>query len=442
MRLGRRNGIALIATLLLLPVLSADDDRDENHSPKNVLYVHSNNWVSGTNSVLAYTRDTAKGTLTEIKGSPFLTGGNGYLNSPERLGPDDTDQQITATADHRFLYVVNEGSNTIAGFAIQSDGSLKTVKGSPFQSGGVRPVSIGIHGNLMIVANQGDQLPGGTGGTHPPAYASFRIQEDGTLHALLHPHNPQPAQVPGSSPTQALFSPDGKLLFDANFSETPFNNTGFPAFIPAFSTQLHSYKVGHLGHLTAASQIAPPPPLVPFILGLQVHPEKKILYAGFVVNNVLGAYSYDENGVMTLVSSTPGTGGGMCWVAISKDLKNIYTSDAVTDQIDVFSIAADPLHPVHIQNVALAGFKLASYNFMVTASMYDTTPFQLQVSPDGGSLYVLNHEESLNGDATGNALHILKRAADGTLTEIPSSPLIFPAAEVANNAHPLGVLVF
>src|SRR5215469_432856 len=158
MRLGRRNGIALIGTLFLIPVLSADDDRDKDHIPKNVLYVHSNNWVSGTNSVLAYTRDPASGTLTEIKGSPFLTGGTGYLNSPERLGPDDTDQQITATADHRFLYVVNEGSNTIAGFAVQPDGSLKAVKGSPFPSGGVRPVSIGIHGNLMIVANQGDQL--------------------------------------------------------------------------------------------------------------------------------------------------------------------------------------------------------------------------------------------------------------------------------------------
>src|SRR5262249_54834053 len=122
MRLGRRNGIALIGALLLLPILSADDDRDENHSPKNVLYVHSNNPAAGKNSVLAYARTPATGALTEIKGSPFLTNGTGYLNSPERLGPDDTDQQITPTADHRFLYVVNEGSSTIAGFSIQSDG--------------------------------------------------------------------------------------------------------------------------------------------------------------------------------------------------------------------------------------------------------------------------------------------------------------------------------
>ena len=65
-----------------------------------------------------------------------------------------------ATPDHRFLYVTNEGSNTITGFAVQADGSLKTVPGSPFPSGGVGPGSIGIlDGPLMIVANRGDQKP-------------------------------------------------------------------------------------------------------------------------------------------------------------------------------------------------------------------------------------------------------------------------------------------
>ena len=132
----------------------------------------------------------------------------------------------------------------------------------------------------------------------------------------------------------------------------------------------------------------------------------------------------------------------MCWVAISSDAKSIYTSDAVTDQIEVFSIAADPANPVHLQTVDLGGPRGPSYNFNVTATLWDTTPFQLHTSSDGGFLYVLNHEESLNGNSNGNALHILKRAADGTLTEVASSPLIFPTTEVPATAHPLGVLVF
>src|SRR6516225_9435096 len=108
-----------------------------------------------------------------------------------------------------------------------------------------------------------------------PTYASFRISDEGSLVALPVP---QPAQVPGSSPSQALISPDGRLLFDANFLENPFNNAGFAPLIPPFSTELHSYRVDESGALIPAAQVAPP--FLPFILGLQVHPERRILYAG------------------------------------------------------------------------------------------------------------------------------------------------------------------
>src|SRR5579871_4391444 len=189
MRLRYIAGSLLLSTICLL----ADDDRHDSQELKNVVYVHTNNPVPGQNAVLAYTRDPNTGILKQIAGSPFLTGGTGYLNSPERLGPDDTDQQLRVTDDHRFLYVVNEGSNTIAGFEIQENGSLRAVRGSPFPSGGIRPVSIGIHDHLMIAVNQGDQLPGGAGGTYPPTYASYLIAGEGTLIGL--PWS-QPAQAP------------------------------------------------------------------------------------------------------------------------------------------------------------------------------------------------------------------------------------------------------
>jgi len=66
----------------------------------------------------------------------------------------------------------------------------------------------------------------------------------------------------------------------------------------------------------------------------------------------------------------------------------------------------------------------------------------LKTSPEGKFLFVVNHEESdPAGNTTGNALHILKIGAGGTLTEIPSSPLVFPTTEVPTTAHPLGVAV-
>jgi DNA-binding beta-propeller fold protein YncE len=423
--------LAFAAAALL--AAAPDDDHD---GPKNVVYVHSNNPQPGKNAVLAYTRDPNTGVLTEMAGSPFLTRGAGFLGGLG-LGPDDHDQEIVVTRDHRFLYVVNQGSSTIAGFAIASDGSLTAVPGSPFPSGGIQPASIGIDGFLLIVANRGDQQPGGGGGTHPPTYASFVIFPEGSLIPLPVP---QPAQVGGSSPSQALISPSGRFLFDANLFENPFNNMGLPPFFPAFSTELHSYRVNEFGILVPAAQTAPPFP--PFILGLQVHPLQNILYAGFVAASVLATYTYDNNGIMTLVGTTPGApNGGLCWIAISPNANNLYTADAITDQIDVYSIAADPLHPTLIQTVNLAGIK-NPVNFLLTGTFWDTTPFQLQTSPDGTFLYVVNHEESDPvGNTTGNALHILKIGTGGTLTEIPSSPMVFPLSEVPMNAHPLGVAV-
>lgn len=436
MRFSYVVSFALTTVSFFVPALRADD-------PANVVYIHSNNPLPGKNSVLAYSRNPTTGVLTQMPGSPFPTGGTGFFNSTEGLGPDDHDQEIVATPDRRFIYVVNQGSNSIAGFAIQANGSLTAVPGSPFPSGGVEPASIGLDGYLLFVANRGDQNPGGTTGTHKPNYASFLILPEGSLFPLPWQ---QPPQVAGSSPSQALISPGGNLLFDAHLFENPFNNTGFPGFIPPFSTEMHSYKVNFIGQLTEAAKTAPPAPIPPFILGLQVHPTKPILYAGYVVASVLATYTYDDDGNMTLVGTTAGApNGGLCWIAISPDAKSLYTADAITDQIDVFSIAADPLHPVLAQTVTLNGPKGPSNpGFNETATFFDTTPFQLKTSPDGKFLYVVNHEESnlVGGNLTGNAVHILQVGTGGMLSEIPSSPMIFPAGEVPMTDHPLGVVVF
>jgi 6-phosphogluconolactonase (cycloisomerase 2 family) len=439
-----RTAIALlpIALVSLAPAVRGDDNVG---NLKNIVYVQTNNPLG--NSVLAYRLDPGSGQLTEISGSPFLTGGTGYLNAAEVLGPDDTDQEIVATPDHRFLYVTNEGSNTIAGFAVQSDGSLKAVPGSPFPSGGVEPGSIGIDGPFLIVVNRGNQNPGATTGTQKPTYASFLILPEGSLIQIPVP---QPSLVAGSSPTQALIAPGGNLMFDSHLFEYPFTLMGAPPFIPPYASELHSYRIGLFGELTPAAQTAPPSPIPPYILGLQVHPTSPILYAGFVVASLLATYTYDANGNMSFVGVTPSgnaadantPGTGLCWVTISPDAKYLYTSGAITDQIDAYSIAKDPLHPVHLQTVDLNGTK-AGVNFPVVGTLYDTTPFQSKVSPDGHFLVVVNHEVSNpGGNATGNTVHVLQIDGSGMLNEVSDSPRYLTGDGVPQTAHPLGVVVF
>ena len=71
---------------------------------------------------------------------------------------------------------VDAGSNQVSVLRILRDGGLRRVGGGPVSSGGVEPISIAVHGNLVYVANEGDKVTG-TGSN----YTGFRLNEGGHL---------------------------------------------------------------------------------------------------------------------------------------------------------------------------------------------------------------------------------------------------------------------
>jgi 6-phosphogluconolactonase len=73
----------------------------------------------GSNNVSGYVIDAASGALGAVNGSPFATGG---------VGPSAVAVNATTTA----VYVTDQTSHDIAGFAISSNGALKALAGSPF----------------------------------------------------------------------------------------------------------------------------------------------------------------------------------------------------------------------------------------------------------------------------------------------------------------------
>ena len=78
-----------------------------------------------SNSVNAYDIGSG-GSLTSISGSPFATGGtNG--------------KALAFTPDGTRLYVSNNGTDDISGFNVASDGSLTLIPGSPWPTGGIDP---------------------------------------------------------------------------------------------------------------------------------------------------------------------------------------------------------------------------------------------------------------------------------------------------------------
>jgi 6-phosphogluconolactonase (cycloisomerase 2 family) len=358
-----------------------------------IVYVESNLAAPAGNSILAYRRDAA-GNLTALPGSSFPTGGDGVGNVALTEGQFDSDQNVIVSAEGTRLFAVNSGSDSIAVFDIGQDGTLVPVVGSPFPSGGVNPVSLGLAGDRLYVVHKGaDSIP-----EVLPNYTGFRVTEDGQLVAIAD----STIEIPtGSSPTQALISPDSTLLFDANFG----------------SAMLQSFVILPDGRLVQNEPQESPTPL-----GLQIHPAQPLVYVGFVGNNELAIFSHDQDGVVSFLRTVPNSGRALCWLAINQPGTCLYSANTGDNSVSAYDLA-DPATPVEVQRVVLRGPGL---------------PFQLALDPAGEFLHVVS-QRVREDEEDGNALHILQVDAEGCrLTEVASSPM--PLA-VPNDTRVQGVAV-
>jgi 6-phosphogluconolactonase (cycloisomerase 2 family) len=402
------------------------------------VYVESNNPAEGQNAVLALNR-SADGTLTQI--GTFSTHGTGQLNLPKVVGPDDSSQQVVATPDGRFLYAVNQGSDTVAAFRIDRDGSLDVI--GTFASGGVQPDSIGIVGNYLYVSNRGDAANPGPNGSAPanpgtvaPSLTGFEIEHDGALEAIAGATVTLPV---GTVPSQNLIAPHDDLLvsdiFGVNGGTAPQSNTLAP-FLVHHDGTLTLAPGGNVAALPAGSTAA-----APALLGAAANPHERIIYAGLTGLSEVAVFTYDEHGQLSFVGATaPNEDGGAapCWVAVSPDGRFLYTGDTGSDSVGVYSLA-DSLHPVQIQELFLGGTHTPAG--APPGSKSQTTVFQVAVDPTGRFVYAISQNTSADGSfQLGNQLHILSVAADGTLSEA-NGPIVFASGDVPGTAHPQGIAV-
>jgi 6-phosphogluconolactonase (cycloisomerase 2 family) len=375
-------------------------------APAAVVYVETN--TASQNAVLAFRR-LPDLSLVPLAGSPYPTGGKGVFDLSLKLGPFDSDQNIVVNPERTLLFAVNSGSNSIAVFHIAPDGSLTAVKGSPFPSGGINPVSVGLSRDTLMVVNKA--MDPGQGTVDLPNYAAFRITVEGALvpGALsVHP------TLAGSSPSQALISPSGRLLFGADF----------------LGGLLESFLVEADGSLTQNTPQALPDsefsgtnvPHAP--LGLWAHPSRPVLYVGFVTINRLGVYSYDPTGELTFVHSVPNSGKAICWVRTNPEGTRLYTSNTNDSSISVYE-TSNPLKPKEIQKHRLSGVG---------------NSFQFELDPRGGFLYVLTQRGASTVPlGKGNTLHVLQLDPDGRIADKDDSPL---ELTLPQGTRPQGVAVF
>jgi 6-phosphogluconolactonase (cycloisomerase 2 family) len=377
-------GLTAAAALAAVPA-SASASASAHGSSPVVGHVYVNDNTAGTNTVGAFDRH-ADGTLTPEAGSPFTAGGAGTGAGLASQGA------LQISPGGRFLMAADAGSNQISVLRISHHGSLQLVRGGVVSSGGVLPVSVAIHGNLVYVANAG------TTGTN---YTGFRLHRNGRL-----------APIPGSAFPLPSSSQPGDVLFNGNGSKLAGTRVG--------SSMIDSFTVGRDGRLTAA----PGSPFAAQGLGpfgsefRPTRPDQLFVsnaHNTAVNSGTVSAFRDSANGVLSHIGSSPFPDHQMapCWVEITHNGQFLFTVNTASGSISRYSIAP--------------GGALTLLGSTPVGATGGVGAVDARLSPDGQYLFL---DESKIGAVGAFAVN------NGNLTELPSSPTSLPAG-----ATPAGIAV-
>lgn len=389
------------------------------------IYTETDNSTPGQNAVVAFSQ-SASGELTQI--GTYDTGGTGVANTQGLLGPDDSDKEVIASANGHNVYAVNQGSNSVAAFEVLSNGSLRLIGGAAVGSNGTEPISLAISGKYLYVLNRGDELQG-QAASIGPSITVFTINSNGSLKADVAD---TVTLTTGLSPSQLLIPHGSSLLFVDTFTPPPDDSvTGANEILP--------FAIGKNGQLTPAVSggLGDPSASPPLLIGLAVNPTQDIIYGDLVGAGLVGVFTYNSSGDLSLVDTVATQGAGPCWATVSPNGKFLYTVDTGSNSVEAFSLA-NPMQPQEIQNFVLGGPQNSSGN---SSDPRETTAFEFAFNSAGTYLFVIDHQTTSDGTfPQGNALHELAVAANGMLSEPSASPAFLPSNIPAGD-DPQGVAV-
>ncbi|HUO71037.1 MAG TPA: beta-propeller fold lactonase family protein [Solirubrobacteraceae bacterium] len=345
-------------------------------------HVYVNDNTASGNTIVGFDRH-ADGTLTPLAGSPFTAGGAG---TGAGIGSQGA---LQVSDDGRYLLAVDAGSNEISVLRIRHDGDLALRGVVP--SGGIKPVSIAVNGDLVYVANAGDGASN---------YTGFRLHDGGAL-------------VPLAGSTVSL--PDGSQPGDVLFNSTGSNLVG----ARVGTSLIDSFSVGRNGRLTAAAG-SPFPAQGPGPFGSEFRPTNPAqLFVsnahGGAGNGTVSAFAVGRDGALTSIGSSPFADfqTAPCWVEISHDGRYLFTVNTGSASISTYAItprgALDLLGSTPLEGGTALGSEDA------------------RLAPDGRTLWIVDSKaDAITGLSVRGA----------TLLEFPDSPTALPLG-----AAPFGVVV-
>jgi 6-phosphogluconolactonase (cycloisomerase 2 family) len=158
--------LALVAVASLLLGGCGDDNNTIVVVPYNGKFIYANN-DAAVNSVSAFAI-RSNGTLVELAGSPFATGGAGSL------GGYYASNKIALARTKKLLFASNAADSTVTVYAMNSATGELAAIGLPVASGG----TMGSGGTLAVDANENFLFVGNSGTNN---ISVFAIAADGTL---------------------------------------------------------------------------------------------------------------------------------------------------------------------------------------------------------------------------------------------------------------------
>jgi 6-phosphogluconolactonase len=348
LRLVGWSGVVAIAAGLSITTASA--------APDVAGHVYVNDNTAGTNTVAGFDRHS-DGSLTPLAGSPFSAGG---LGTGTIVGSQGA---LQSSADGRYILAVDAGSNQVSVLRILPGGALLPVGGGPVSSGGVEPISIAVHGDLVYVANEGDKVTG-TGSN----YTGFTLNNGGHLVPLAGSTFDLPATA---NPGDILFNSTGTNLIGVEVGTTDASTFRIDSFVvssdglitPAVGSPFPAQSAGPFG-----SEFSPVNP---------AHLYVSNAHAG-AGNGSVSAFNVTNTGAQSSIGSSPFADGqtAPCWVEISHDGAYLWTVDTASTTLSSYKILADG----SLSLVTSTAFKSGS----------GIRPFDARLSADGSTLYVVD----------------------------------------------------
>jgi len=262
------------------------------------------------NAVAVFHRG-AQGTLTPA--GEFLTGGAGDPGDPPINDPLGSQGALILSEGNQFLFAVNAGSNEISVLKIEKDGlSIVDV----VDSGGVRPISLAGHENLLYVLNAGET----------PNITGFTVADNGALTPLADSTQPLIGGA-AADPAQIGFSSDGALLV---VTEKAGN-------------RLNTYIIDENG-LPSAPIDNPSNGMTPF--GFAFNNAGTLIvseaFGGALNQSAVSSYSSSEDGILNVISgSVPDLQTAACWVVTTNNGKFAFVSNTGSGSVSSYRVSGE-----------------------------------------------------------------------------------------------------